>query len=183
MTPQRKRTLATAMVIVLATPAILAALSVLRKTGGTAVSSKRATEAVVFQGAAGWNGARGPCTEVRPEDGCDSEWRHESGQVARVFIVDVPDQAALEGFVKRLEGAVTKNGGVVERIPQGELTLVRFLQPAPDGLATINYALTGKELHSLHLITSVVPFAEQQDADARLRGLLEHASWSAPSQG
>ncbi len=183
MTPQKKRTLATVMVIVLATPALLMAISVLRRTRGPASSSKPPSEAVVFEGAACWTGARGPCTEVLPEDHCDSEWRHDSGQVARVFIMEVPDQEARDNFVQRLEEAVTKNGGVVERIPQGELTLVRFLQSAPDGLATINYALTGKELRALHLITSVVPFAEQKDADVRLRGLLEHAVWTHSSQG
>ncbi|MCC7108728.1 MAG: hypothetical protein IT382_05540 [Deltaproteobacteria bacterium] len=180
MTPQRKRTLATVMVIVLAAPALIAAMAVLRKTGGTAVSNRRSDEAVVFEGAAGWTGARGPCTEVRPEDHCDSEWRHESGQVARVFIIDVPDKAALDNFVGRLEGAVQKNGGLTERIPQGELTLVRFLQPAPGGLATLNYALTSDKLRALHLVTSVVPYDEQQTADARLRGLLERAVWSTP---
>lgn len=182
MTPQRKRTLATAMVIVLATPAILMALAVLRRSGGAPASSS-AGEAVVFIGAAGWSGGRGPCTEVRPEDGCDSEWRHDSGQVARVFVVDVPDQRALDGFVQRLEQTVQKNGGVVERYPQGELTLVRFLQSAPGGLATINYALTGKQLRALHLVTSVVPMAEQQQADTRLRALLEHAAWTAAPGG
>ena len=63
---------------------------------------------------------------------------------------------------------------------QGELTLVRFLQPAPGGLATLNYALTSDKLRSLHLVTSVVPYDEQQTADARLRGLLERAVWSTP---
>lgn len=183
MDPQRKRMLATAMVIVLATPALLAAMTILRRTGDSAVSSRRSDEAVVFEGAAGWAGARGPCTEVRPEDHCDSEWRHESGQVARVFIIDVPDKAALDNFVQRLEGAVKKNGGLTERIPQGELTLVRFLQPAPGGLATLNYALTGDKLRSLHLVTSVVPYDDQQTSDARLRALLEHAVWSAAPQG
>jgi hypothetical protein len=115
---------------------------------------------------------------VRPEDGCDSEWRHESGQVARVFVVDVPDRAALDRFVGNLEETVTKNGGVVERIPQGELTLVRFLQTAPGGLATLNYALLGPRLRALQLITSVVPLAEQEQADARLRKLLEYARWN-----
>lgn len=183
MTPQKKRLLATAMVIVLATPAVFTALAVLKKPGTTAVASRRAAEAVIFEGAAGWTGARGPCTEVRPEDGCDSEWRHDSGQVARVFVMDVPDRTVLDDFVRRLEGAVQKNGGMAERIPQGELTLVRFLQPAPGGLATINYALTGEKLRALHVVTSVVAFDQQQEADVRLRALLEHAVWAQGSQG
>ncbi|MBI1945286.1 MAG: hypothetical protein HYS27_06295 [Deltaproteobacteria bacterium] len=178
MTPQRKRILATAMVIVLATPAILIALTVLRRTGDQRRAAAPAGETVVFVGAAGWSKADGPCTEVRPEDGCVSEWRHDGGQVARVFAVAVPDRAALDGFVKRLEETVTKNGGVVERIAQGELSVVRFLQAAPGDLATINYALPGRDARALHLVTSVVPFAEQQGADQRLRGLLDHASWS-----
>ena len=179
MTPQRRRSLATLMVIALATPAILLALNALRRTGTPRGSSSPAIETVVFVGATGWSQANGPCTEVRPEDGCVSEWRHDGGQVARVFAIDVPDQAALDGFVQRLEQRVAQNGGVVERFPQGELTLVRFLQSAAGGLATINYALLGAELHALHLITSVVPLAEQQDADVRLRALLEHAAWRA----
>jgi len=178
VTPQRKRILATAMVIVLATPAILLALNVLRRTGGRRSAATPPAETVVFVGAAGWSRSEGPCTEVRPEDGCVSEWRNDSGQVARVFAVAVPDQAALDGFVHRLEETVTKSGGVVERIAQGEQTVVRFLQSAPGGLATINYALPGRDARALHLVTSVVPFAEQQDADVRLRALLDHAAWS-----
>lgn len=179
MTPQRKRMLATAMVVVLATPAILLALDVLRRTGGRRAASAPVAVSVVFIGAAGWSRTEGPCTEVRPEDGCVSQWVHQGGQVTRVFAVSVPDQAALDGFVQRLEQTVSKSGGIVERIAQGELVVVRFLQSAPGGLATINYALPGRDARALHLITSVVPFAEQQDADARLRALLDHAAWSA----
>ncbi len=178
MSPQRKRLLATAMVIVLATPAILLALDVLRRTGAGGPATAPSFEAVVFVDAPDWARHGGPCTEVRPEDGCVGEWRHESGQAARVFAIAVPDRPALDGFVQRLEQQVTKNGGVVERIAQGEATLVRFLQPAPGGLATINYALPGRDGRALHLITSVVPFDDQQAADQRLRALLEHASWA-----
>lgn len=177
MTPHRKRILATAMVIVLAAPAIVIALDVLRRTGAGTSSAAPAFEAVVFVDAPGWVRRDGPCTEVRPEDGCVSEWRHEGGQAARVFAIKVPDRAALDGFVQRLEETVTKNGGVVERIAQRELTLVRFLQPAPGGLATINYALPGRDGRALHLVTSVVPFDDQQAADGRMRALLERASW------
>ncbi len=182
MQPQRKRLLATGMVIVLATPAILIALDVLRRTGANDPGAAPSFESVAFVDAPGWTRHAGPCTEVRPEDGCVGEWRHEGGQAARVFAIAVPDRPALDGFVQRLEESVTKNGGVVERLAQpsstGELTLVRFLQPAPGGLATINYALPGRDGRALHLVTSVVPFDEQQPADARLRALLERATWA-----
>jgi hypothetical protein len=137
-------------------------------------------EVVVFAGAPGWSGGRA-CTDVRVEDGCDSQWLHTSGQVLRVFVVDVKEERALDAFVSRLADDVTKKGGVVDRFVENGLTLVRFLQPLKDekgtDLASINYALVGRDKKAVHLMTSVVAFDDQQEADARLRELLTFASW------
>lgn len=143
-------------------------------------------ERVVFASPA-WTGARGACTEDTAKDGCDSEWHHtESQQLVRVFVVDVQDEAALPRFVDKLSSDVRARGGVAERIDQGGLTVVRFLeqaQQAVDGgvlsVATLNYALIGRDKRAVHLITSVVPFDDQQTSDERLRALLTTAAWSA----
>lgn len=153
---------------------------------GSASSSSAAAqrEVVVFSGAAGWSGGRS-CTDVRPDDGCDSQWLRTdadgNGQVVRVFVVDVKEERALAAFVDKLSADVANKGGVVERFMQNGLTLVRFLQPVKDdegmALASINYALVGRDKKAVHLITSVVDFDEQQAADARVRALLAFASW------
>lgn len=142
-------------------------------------------EAVVFSGAPGWSGGRS-CTDVRPEDGCDSQWLRTApdgnGQVVRVFIVDVKEERALDTFVDKLAADVANKGGVVDRFTQQGLTLVRFLQPVKDdegmSLASINYALVGRDKKAVHLVTSVVAFDEQQAADVRLRELLSSAAWT-----
>jgi hypothetical protein len=145
-----------------------------------------AAEVVVFTGAPGWQGGRG-CTDVRPEDNCDSQWLHSTGQLVRVFVVTVKDPAALTMFVDKLAADVATKGGVVDRFTQNGLTLVRFLQAvrgdaidggAADDVVTVNYALVGRDQKAVHLITSVVGFDEQQAADARLRELLGFASWT-----
>lgn len=143
-------------------------------------------EVVVFTGAPGWSGGRG-CTDVRPEDNCDSQWLHSSGQLVRVFVVTVKDPAALLTFVDKLAADVASKGGVVDRFTQNGLTLVRFLQAvrgdaidggAADDVVTVNYALVGRDQKAVHLITSVVTFDQQQAADARLRELLGFAAWT-----
>ena len=139
----------------------------------------------MFAGAPGWSGGR-TCTDVKPEDGCDSQWLHTSGQVVRVFVVDVKDERAVDAFVDKLASDVAKKGGVVDRFTQQGLTLVRFLQSvtsedaADKGaqLASINYALVGRDKRAVHLITSVVAFADQKVADERLRALLDSATWT-----
>ena len=149
-------------------------------------------ERVVFTAAAGWSGGRS-CTDVRAADGCDSQWLHSSGQLVRVFVVPVKDPAALVAFVDKLALDVAAKGGVVDRFTQNGLVLVRFLQAIPselvdggDGgdsdLVAINYALVGRDQRAVHLITSVVAFADQQAADARLRELLGFASWAAQTK-
>lgn len=152
---------------------------------GTA-SSSTAGEVVVFTGAPGWQGGRG-CTDVRPEDNCDSQWLHSSGQLVRVFVVTVKDPTALHTFVDKLAADVSTKGGVVDRFTQNGLTLVRFLQSVRgdaidggvmDDVVTVNYALVGRDQKAVHLITSVITFEEQQAADARLRELLGFASWT-----
>src|SRR5207244_4191351 len=109
------------------------------------------------------------CSDVRPEDGCDSQWLHTSGQVVRVFVVDVQDQRALDSFVEKLSNDVANKGGVVDKFSQNGLTLIRFLQEVPgdhgEKLAAVNYALVGRDHRAVHLITSVVDFAEQRAAD------------------
>lgn len=143
-------------------------------------------EVVVFTGAPGWQGGRG-CTDVRPEDNCDSQWLHSSGQLVRVFVVTVKDPKALTTFVDKLAADVASKGGVVDRFTQNGLTLVRFLQAvhadvvdggAVEDVVTVNYALVGRDQKAVHLITSVVAFDEQQAADARLRELLGFAAWT-----
>lgn len=153
---------------------------------GVSQLDANAVERVVFTGAPGFTGGR-TCSDVRPEDGCDSQWLHSTGQLVRVFVVPVRDPAALAAFVDKLAADVAAKGGVVDRFSQSGLTLVRFLQEMPsdsvDGgaamdLVSINYALVGRDQRAVHLITSVVAFAEQQAADARLRDLLSFASWT-----
>lgn len=154
--------------------------------GAPASASSGPVEKVVFTGAPGFEGGRS-CTDVRPEDGCDSQWLHTTGQVVRVFVVPVTSPAALAAFVDKLAADVASKGGVVDRFSQNGLTLVRFLQAmpgdavdggAPADLVAINYALVGRDQRAVHLITSVVAFGEQQPADARLRELLGFASWT-----
>ncbi len=151
------------------------------------VANPTGNEVVVFTGAPGWQGGRG-CTDVRPEDNCDSQWLHSSGQLVRVFVVTVKDPAALHTFVDKLAADVTTKGGVVDRFTQNGLTLVRFLQAVrgdaidggvADDVVTVNYALVGRDQKAVHLITSVVTFEEQHAADARLRELLGLAAWTA----
>jgi hypothetical protein len=142
-------------------------------------------EVVVFTGAPGWEGGR-TCTDVRPEDGCDSQWlrtdKDGNGQVVRVFFVEVKDERALDGFVDKLARDVAGRGGVVDRFTQNGLVLVRFLEPRKDekgnDLAAINYALIGRDKRAVHLITSIVDYEAQQQADQRVRDLLEHAAWA-----
>ena len=135
----------------------------------------------MFPGAPGWSGAR-KCTDVRPEDNCDSQWLNVDGQVVRVFVVDVADHRALDTFVDKLAKDVTSKGGVVDRFTQNGLTLVRFLQETKgekgEQLAAINYALIGRDEKAVHLITSIVPFETQRDADQRLRDLMQYAAWT-----
>ncbi|HEY4220530.1 MAG TPA: hypothetical protein VGO62_04290, partial [Myxococcota bacterium] len=111
-----------------------------------------------------------------------SQWLHGTGQVVRVFFVPVANEAALAGVVDRLARDVTDKGGVVDRLSQNGLTLVRFLQEVPgdknEKLASINYALIGRDHRAVHLITSIVAFDEQRPADDRLRALLDAAAWS-----
>jgi hypothetical protein len=154
---------------------------------GVALAVPMGNEVVVFTGAPGWQGGRG-CTDVRPEDNCDSQWLHTSGQLVRVFVVTVKDPAALHSFVDKLAADVTTKGGVVDRFTQNGLTLVRFLQAVrgdaidggtADDVVTVNYALVGRDQKAVHLITSVVTFDEQQAADAKVRELLGFASWTA----
>lgn len=153
-------------------------------SAGTVVDAGVPTsERVVFTGAVAWSGGRA-CSDVSATDGCDSQWLHASGQVVRVFVIPVKDPAALLAFVDKLAADVVAQGGIVDRMTQDGLTLVRFLQAmVSDGgvedIATINYALVGRDQREVHLITSVVPFAEQQAADARLRELLTFAAWTA----
>lgn len=153
---------------------------------GSSVPAADAVERLVFTGAAGWNGGR-VCTDIEPEHGCDSQWLHGTGQVVRVFVVPVKDPAALAAFVDKLSADVVKKGGVVDRFTQNGLVLVRFLEAmkgdgvdggAPLDLASINYALVGRDQRAVHLITSVVAFGEQEPADARLRELLGAAAWT-----
>jgi hypothetical protein len=153
----------------------------------TADNPAELQEVVTFRGAPAWSGGRS-CTDVRPEDGCDSQWLHASGQVVRVFVIDVKEERALDAFVERLAADVGSKGGVVDRFTQNGLTLVRFLQRVPldpgapgepgDGLASLNYALVGRDKKAVHLMTSIVPFEEQQVSDARMRELLSFSAWA-----
>jgi len=100
----------------------------------------------------------------------------------RVFIADVKEQRALDAFVDRLAKDVAAQGGVVDRFQQEGLTLIRFLQPIKgdkgQDLASLSYALIAPDRRAVHLITSIVAFDAQKDADANVRGLLAHAAWT-----
>jgi hypothetical protein len=140
-------------------------------------------EHLVFS-AEGWAGGRGRCTEQLASEGCDSEWTHPaSAQLVRVFVVPVADSKALPAFVDKLSADVRARGGLAETVSAGGMALVRFLEHGAIGvagaeLATLNYALIGRDQRAVHLITSVVPFDLQQPADERLRALLTSASWA-----
>jgi hypothetical protein len=133
-----------------------------------------------------WTGGRGQCSEGSSAEGCDSQWHHtETKQLTRVFVIPVKDKRALTSFMEKLESDVKARDGVAEHFTQGELSVMRFLERARQGVdggsmdvASINYVLVGKDQKAVHLITSIVPFDEQQPADQRLRDLLTTAAWS-----
>ena len=139
-------------------------------------------EHVTFASAGGWQ--RTACSDVRAEDGCDSQWLHNTGQVVRVFFVPVKDERALTSFVDKLAQDVASKHGVVDRFTQNGLTLVRFLQEVPgddkgERLASINYALVGRDHRAVHLVTSIVDLDQQRPSDDRVRALLDTAAWTS----
>lgn len=133
-----------------------------------------------------WTGGRGQCSDGTAAEGCDSEWRHaETQQLTRVFMIPVRDLQALKSFMQKIESDVKARNGIAESFALGDRTLVRFLERAREAVdggsrdvASLNYVLVGEDKKAVHLITSIVPFEDQQPADQRLRDLLNTAAWS-----
>ena len=131
--------------------------------------------------APGWRAADRDLTEDLRARGAYRMWRHGKGHELRVFLLPVPaDFEAMDFLAKmflRMEVAGPFGLGV--------LSGVRFLQnvccddPAHhhDGMVTtISYAVITP--WHIHLVSSPVPWAEQQPADRRIRSLLEAARWA-----
>jgi hypothetical protein len=133
-----------------------------------------------FPGATDWVDV--PCSDVGPDDLCQGQWRHATGQIARVLLLPLPDPSKLATLAERLQAQTRAAGGVAEVIA-GERPAIRLLQPMRDAghhdavLVGLTYVLTAPDNRSLHLLTSTVPLAEQEAGDQRLRDLLAFGAW------
>jgi hypothetical protein len=126
-----------------------------------------------FPGATGWRPAT--CREAA----CAGAWTHDSGQQVDVVVLPVPDPARLSALADRLQAQVTGAGGRVDRL---ELAggVLRMLRPVDDDarpMVLINYIITAPEQRALHVVSSLVPFSDQEQGDARVRDLLAFAAW------
>jgi hypothetical protein len=136
-----------------------------------------------FPGATDWRDV--PCSDVGPDDLCQGQWRHESGQVARVLLLPLPDPSKLDTLAERLQTQTRAAGGIAERI-DGERPAIRLLQPMRDAtrgdvvIVGLTYVVTAPDGRSLHLLTSSVPLADQEAGDRRLRDLLAFGAWLDP---
>jgi hypothetical protein len=136
-----------------------------------------------FPGATDWVDV--PCSDVGPDDLCQGQWRHSSGQIARVLLLPLPDPSKLATLAGRLQAQTQAAGGVAEVI-EGERPAIRLLQPMRDAargdavVVGLTYVLTAPDSRSLHLLTSTVPLAEQEPGDQRLRDLLAFGAWLDP---
>ena len=136
-----------------------------------------------FPGASDWVDV--PCSDVGPDDLCQGQWRHASGQIARVLLLPLPDPSMLATLAERLQAQTRAAGGIAERI-EGERPAIRLLQPMRDAanhdavVVGLTYVLTAPDGRSLHLLTSSVPLAEQETGDQRLRDLLAFGAWLDP---
>ena len=134
-----------------------------------------------FPGATGWS--ENDCAEVAASDVCLGQWRHDSGQVARVLLLPVPDPRKLTSLARRLTEQTTASGGVAEVIDNDNGRVIRMLQPMRDAdhddraLVAITYVITSPDQRSLHLLTSTVPLADEVVADGRMRDLLAFGVW------
>lgn len=139
--------------------------------------------ALGFPGATDWH-ADPACTDVAPTDPCVSQWRHTSGQLARVLLLPVPDPARLPQLAARLQEQTKASGGVAEDITTaGGQQVIRLLQPMRDAdhadatLVGFTYVLTAPDHRTLHMVTSSAPLKDEADADRRLQDLLAFGAW------
>lgn len=133
-----------------------------------------------FPGATDWVDV--PCSDVGPDDLCQGQWRHATGQIARVLLLPLPDPSKLAALAERLKAQARAAGGVAEVIA-GERPAIRLLQPMRDAsqgddvVVGLTYVLTAPDSRSLLLLTSTVPLSEQEAGDQRLRDLLAFGAW------
>jgi hypothetical protein len=142
---------------------------------------------LAFPGATGWTDTA--CVDVTEGDLCLGQWRHESGQIARVLLLPLPDPSKLNTLSTRLAEQATASGGLAETIESSTGKVIRLLQPMRDAdhgdraLLGITYVVTSPDLRSLHLLTSVVPLADEVAADGRVRDLLAFGVWVGDGDG
>lgn len=136
-----------------------------------------------FPGATDWH-ADPACTDVAPTDPCVSQWRHTTGQLARVLLLPVPDPSRLPQLAARLQEQTKASGGVAEDITTaGGQQVIRLLQPMRDAdhadatLVGFTYVLTAPDRRTLHMVTSSAPLKDEADADRRLNDLLAFGAW------
>ncbi len=135
-----------------------------------------------FPGATDWV-AEASCTDVAPTDPCVGQWRHSSGQIARVLVLPVPDEGRLAQLGSRLQEQTQAHGGVAEVVTDNGQQVIRLLQPMRDvdhadaSLVGFTYVLTAPDRKAVHMLTSSAPTADQQQADQRLRDLLAFGAW------
>jgi hypothetical protein len=140
-----------------------------------------------FPGATGWT--ENECADVAASDLCLGQWRHDSGQVARVLLLPVPDPRKLASLSQRLTEQATASGGVAEVIDNDNGRVIRMLQPMRDAdhgdraLVAVTYIITSPDQRSLHLLTSTVPLADEVVADGRVRDLLAFGVWIGAPAG
>lgn len=139
--------------------------------------------ALGFPGATDWR-AEPSCTDVAAADPCVSQWRHTTGQVARVLLLPVPDPARLPQLAARLQEQTKASGGVAEDITTaGGQQVIRLLQPMRDAdhadatLVGFTYVLTAPDHRTLHMVTSSAPLKDEAEADRRLQDLLAFGAW------
>lgn len=136
--------------------------------------------AVLAASAPGWRAADEDLSQEERAKGAYRMWRHSKGHEVRVFFLQPPPEFSPEEFLMKMFLEMEVAGPFVE----GGLSGVRFLQNlecanedhAHDGVVTtINYAVFGGG--GIHLVSTVVPWAEQQKADRRMILLLQCAGW------
>ena len=145
--------------------------------------SVHTTTAVLgFPGATDWV-AEAECTDVAPTDPCVGQWRHTSGQIARVLVLPVPDPSKLAQLATRLQDQTRAQGGVADVVDSAGQKVIRLLQPMRDAdhadatVVGFTYVLTAPDQHAVHMLTSSAPLAQEQQADQRLRDLLAFGAW------
>ena len=172
-------------VVALVAAVVLWRRSVVPPRPPTAPAVELLTTVLGFPGATDWS-SETECTDVASTDPCVGQWRHISGQIARVLVLPVPDPTKLAQLATRLQEQTRAQGGVADVVDNNGQQVIRLLQPMRDAdhadatLVGFTYVLTAPDQHAVHMLTSSSPLAQEQQADQRLRDLLAFGAWLDP---